>query len=314
MNDTPTTMKAYDSRVTQVLMLSGGRTSGYMLRRVLDDPSYDPKPPCIFCNTGKEMPQTLDFVRDMEEKWGIVVTWLEYCRVPAPQIPKGVFPTKRRNDNLERAVQNGEKYHWFKEVTHRTASRNGTPFNDLLEWSSVLPNPTGRICSVQLKMRTAFRYLCSLGVSQYEPLIGIRKDEDHRAIQIQSSADIFETPRFPLVEWNVCVDEVNSFWKNNDFDLQLDSMYGNCDLCFLKAKWKRLKLIRENPTMAEWWKGWENKKSKTAKNGGGVFRLGQSYSDLQDIALGPQQIDLFSNNDHDIACSCAEKGFSSEED
>ena len=32
-----------------------------------------------FANTGKEMPETLDFVRDCQEKWGVDITWLEFC-------------------------------------------------------------------------------------------------------------------------------------------------------------------------------------------------------------------------------------------
>jgi 3'-phosphoadenosine 5'-phosphosulfate sulfotransferase (PAPS reductase)/FAD synthetase len=30
-----------------------------------------------FANTGKEMPETLDFVRDCGEHWGVDITWLE---------------------------------------------------------------------------------------------------------------------------------------------------------------------------------------------------------------------------------------------
>jgi 3'-phosphoadenosine 5'-phosphosulfate sulfotransferase (PAPS reductase)/FAD synthetase len=314
MNDTPTTMKAYDSRVTQVLMLSGGRTSGYMLRRVLDDTAYDPKPLCIFCNTGKEMPQTLDFVRDMQEKWAVKVVWLEYTRVPAAQIPSGVFPTKGRSDNLEKSKQNGEETHWFKEVNYETASRNGEPFDELLNFVETLPNVVSRRCSVQLKMRTALRYLCAVGMAPYEPLIGIRKDEEGRAIQIKASAENIEKPRFPLIEYGVEVHQVNRFWKENYFDLKLDSIHGNCDLCFLKAKWKRLALIREKPDRADWWKNWESEKAKSTNGDGRFFRIGQSYQDLKDIASGPQQIDLFSDSDTDIPCSCVEKGFSQEED
>jgi 3'-phosphoadenosine 5'-phosphosulfate sulfotransferase (PAPS reductase)/FAD synthetase len=33
----------------------------------------------IFANTGKEMPQTLDFVRDCGERWAAPITWVEYA-------------------------------------------------------------------------------------------------------------------------------------------------------------------------------------------------------------------------------------------
>ena len=47
-----------------VINFSGGRTSGFMLRKILDafDNKLPDDLPVCFANTGKEMPQTLDFV------------------------------------------------------------------------------------------------------------------------------------------------------------------------------------------------------------------------------------------------------------
>ena len=70
----------YTTPSDTLLSFSGGRTSAFMLNRVLD--AYDGKLPdhfqVCFSNTGKEMPETLDFVRDCQERWDVPITWLEY--------------------------------------------------------------------------------------------------------------------------------------------------------------------------------------------------------------------------------------------
>jgi|GEM_PF-6868923 len=61
------------------ISLSGGRTSGYMLHRILQSNGGLPDGSMVlFCNTGKEEEATLRFVRDMAEHWQVSVTWLEY--------------------------------------------------------------------------------------------------------------------------------------------------------------------------------------------------------------------------------------------
>src|SRR5437868_6225570 len=92
-----------------LISFSGGRTSAYMLKQIID--AYDGQLPGdiipCFANTGKEMPQTLDFVRDCAEQWKVVIVWLEY--------------------NPE-----GERQRHFRIVSHSTASRNGEPYEALI--------------------------------------------------------------------------------------------------------------------------------------------------------------------------------------
>ncbi|MGB1332943.1 MAG: phosphoadenosine phosphosulfate reductase family protein, partial [Paracoccaceae bacterium] len=64
-----------------LLSISGGRTSGFMLHKILQtNPDYREKCKIVFCNTGREMPETLDFVQDMSIHWGVEFVWLEYNR------------------------------------------------------------------------------------------------------------------------------------------------------------------------------------------------------------------------------------------
>jgi hypothetical protein len=71
------------------------------------------------------MPQTLDFVRDCGERWNVPIVWVEY----APD---------------------GEKQRKFRVVDHRTASRQGEPYEALLRERRYLPNPVTRFCTTQL--------------------------------------------------------------------------------------------------------------------------------------------------------------------
>lgn len=303
-----------------VLLFSGGKTSGYMLKKQMEAiPDYATNPDwvTIFCNTGKERIQTLDFVHEVETRWSVPIVWLEYRRVQACSLPPGVFPTPRRNANLAKAVAAGESTHWFRQVDYGTASRNGEPFDELLNWMTVLPNPVSRGCSAQLKIRTAMRYLFSLGLSEYAPHIGIRLDEAHRSTQILATCDHFEHPEFPLIRAGVAEQEVLDFWDNNDFTLQLKPYEGNCDLCFLKAKWKRVLLAQENPESLAWWKQWET--AKIAKSNGApiIFRQGEPYALIESLAANPTERikrQIAETKEPDIPCTCAEKAFQMEFD
>lgn len=70
----------------EVLLFSGGRTSGYMLYRKLQ---AGWRGMIIFCNTGKEMPQTLEFVRRCGVEFGVEIIWLEP--------PKSLFGGLKKN-------------------------------------------------------------------------------------------------------------------------------------------------------------------------------------------------------------------------
>ena len=62
-----------------VINFSGGRTSAYMAKRLIDEGG---EYLITFQNTGKEMPATLDFVNECDKRWNLGIVWLEY-RQPA---------------------------------------------------------------------------------------------------------------------------------------------------------------------------------------------------------------------------------------
>lgn len=71
-------MYPYRIRGTTVVRFSGGRTSAYMLRQVLDNNDELDDLIVAFANTGKEHPATLDFVKECSERWTVPIVWLEF--------------------------------------------------------------------------------------------------------------------------------------------------------------------------------------------------------------------------------------------
>jgi len=57
----------------------------------------------------------------------------------------------------------------------------------------------------------------------------------------------------PLYDAKVTEEHIHEFWREQPFDLQLESHEGNCDLCFLKGANKISRILRKNPELAEWW-------------------------------------------------------------
>jgi len=293
--------------------LSGGRTSAYMLKLLLDKHGDTLRNDWVveFCNTGKEFDQTLDFVHKIETRWNVPVVWLEYTRVPAVEINPLIYKHKVARQTIRNEAAMGLKSHWFRRTDYFHAKRwndNDTPFDELLLWANVLPNVRTRSCSVQMKVRTMMRYLFSIGVTTWRDHIGIRGDESHRALEIKANAPKYTKPQFPLIEAGVTEAEVMRFWKQeSDFDLELESHEGNCNQCFLKAIWKLKRIMREYPETTPWWK--EQEAVFAAKpeitGDGKMFRKGRAYADVEAAAWQEME----ATDEQDIPCSCVEKSY-----
>jgi 3'-phosphoadenosine 5'-phosphosulfate sulfotransferase (PAPS reductase)/FAD synthetase len=59
-----------------LISFSGGRTSAYMLRRILDE-GLRPDVHVVFADTGRERDETYAFVREVEEQWGAEIHWVK---------------------------------------------------------------------------------------------------------------------------------------------------------------------------------------------------------------------------------------------
>ena len=101
----------------------------------------------------------------------------------------------------------------------------------------------------------------------------------------------------PLADAGVAERDVLAWWKRQPFDLGIPSYAGNCVLCFLKGRAKLLRLIREDPSRADWWIEQERRVSNRTNAQGRAcesmkrFRLGETYEELRAAAFN--QADLF---------------------
>ncbi len=266
------------------ISFSGGRTSAYMLWRVLQSNGGLPDEAKVcFANTGKEDEATLQFIKDVSDKWQVEIHWVE-----------------RRFDDVG-----------FERVTFDTASRKGEPFEALIRKRNYLPNPVSRICTSELKIRAQSKYLASLDhfagekYSAIENLswIGIRADEQRRAAKISDKS------RIPLWAASVTKETIGDFWKAQSFDLGLPNnngvtMHGNCDLCFLKPASQVLALIAEKPDRSVWWAKMEELGLASSPSGNKFRTDRPSYAEMAKFAS--EQLDMFDKNEEAIACFCGD--------
>ena len=97
-------MFPYKLSGTTIVIFSGGRTSAYMLRQVLDNNDDLSDLVVSFANTVKEHPATQEFVQECAERWAVPIVWLEF-----------------RNDDTGFAI-----------VDYTSASRQGEPFEAMI--------------------------------------------------------------------------------------------------------------------------------------------------------------------------------------
>ena len=214
-----------------LISFSGGRTSGYMLYHVVQahGGSLPDHIKVVFANTGKERPETLDFVAECGERWGVEIVWVEY---------------------------DWDCPHRTRIVSHATASRKGEPFEALIDRKGFLPNPTLRYCTAFLKRDRIESYARHwLGWDAWSSVIGLRHDEPRRVrrMRVCGTPRTGGRPQLPLDDARVTGPDVLAWWRSRNFDLRLGQHEGNCDLCYLKARAKIEAIMAERPEAAGWW-------------------------------------------------------------
>ena len=246
-----------------IISFSGGRTSGFMLKQILD--AYNGELPAdikvAFANTGKEMPETLDFVQRCSDEWNVPIFWLEYKTEP-----------------------NGDKLrHTYRIVDFNSASRNGEPFEMMILARKSLPFPVARMCTQDLKVRPIEKFCKDVGLIDFYNVVGLRADEPRRVASLRKSPELKGciSREAPLADANIAVQDISDFWNSNSFDLELENVngstpMGNCDLCFLKNLPKISGIIRDHPELADWWIHAETLvPHKNKPSGGMTFRTMQ---------------------------------------
>lgn len=219
------------------IAFSGGRTSALMLWEIMN--AHDGKLPSdvlvAFSNTGKERPETLDFVRECQMRFGVQIHWIEYA-------------TTRP---------------WFVEVDFHSACRDGSVFERMVEHREYMPNPARRLCTSELKIKPRGRFAKSRGLRDWDVVLGLRSDEPDRVSKQRENERLgygCAGVAMPLAEAGINKADVLSFWSGMPFDLKLRDGDGNCDLCFLLSTSTRIEREQQWPGSARWWSALEVKR------------------------------------------------------
>lgn len=280
-----------------VLSFSGGATSAYMLKHILDAHGGQLPPDVLVCfqNTGCEHEKTLAFVERCATEWSVPVVWLEYV----PHDPRvrpalaelaaaGIIDVAERRRLWSRSG--------WRQVDFASASRNGEPFEAMVLARGYVPNPATRICTTELKIRVVKRWLMARGWERWDSVLGIRADEPRRVSKLQrATGDRWENV-MPLAEAGVTVQDVTQWWDRQPFQLGLKRGEGNCGGCFLKATATVAGFCEAEPGRAEWWAAIEERTHST-------FRIDRpTYRQM--INYGRTQVSLPLVDDADLGVDC----------
>jgi len=278
-----------------LVSFSGGETSAYMAKMLIDNYSNKFDLFFVFANTGKEREETLEFVDKCDKYFKMNLVWVE------------------AETNKEYGIGVNAKI-----VNFETASRNGEPFRQMIAKHG-LPNMHASICSRELKDCCIRAYCRSIGLkkNQYKIAIGIRADEIDRVNPNRKKMNLF----YPLVELKrTKKPEINDFWNKMPFRLNLKSYEGNCDFCFKKSERKLLTIAKENPQILNWWTKieteFENYNPRNCENPIRLFRGNKNTAwfienskDFKDLAKDEKtnyNIQQSFINDLDFSGSCEE--------
>jgi len=205
--------------MSQVLVsFSGGRTSAYMAKWLIDNKSDEYDMAFIFANTGLEHEKTLDFVNECDKRWGLNLVWVE-------------------------AVTHAEGGCTHKVVNYETASRDGEPFREMVAKYG-LPGPGWTHCNRELKLNPMWHYAKVNGLDDSAWAIGIRNDEIDRMSSNAEKNKII----YPLISMKpTSKPEIRHFWRGQPFDLEIPEHFGNCVTCWKKSDRKLFTIAKHEP-------------------------------------------------------------------
>jgi len=244
---------------------SGGRTSGYLTHRLLQQKDQWKEIIVIFANTGCEHEKTLEFIKNCDDRFNFQTHWIE------------------ADINIHKGK--GTK---AKIVDFKTASRDGKPFESYISKYSI-PCTISPSCSRELKeypIKSYIRDNLGLKKQDYVHAIGIRSDEQKRVSKSAAEHNLI----YPLLNWNIDKDDVLDWWESQNFDLEIPEHLGNCVWCWKKSFKKLMTIMVEEPESFDFPKKMETKYPRAGAVAKAInkdmkfFRGFKSVQDLKDMS------------------------------
>lgn len=266
-----------------MVTVSGGRSSAFMAHHILNSEKYsDYNKVFVFCNTGMERPETIDFLKNIVKYWKIDLNIIE-----------GVY-----SNELNIGIS-------YKLVDFETINMSAIPFSQMIEHKTKgifkgLPNTNAPYCSENLKTIPAKKFCDEIfGVNNYKKAIGFRKEDMPKRI---SWSEIKEESQriFPLLTdfyTPISQRELNDFWDKQPFKLSIHGKYGNCELCWKKSENNLIENIIYGTRFIDWFRNEEKKHNSTS------FRNHKSIDDLVKLATLPRTGTIDFENDFSCVCS-----------
>lgn len=206
-----------------LISFSGGETSALMTKILHDNwmRRYD-EIITVFANTGQENEETLEFVQRCDETWGWGVVWVEAVVDPRDGVGTGA-----------------------RVVDFASADRDGAVFESMIAKYGI-PGPGFFHCTRELKERPITAYARSIGwgAGTYDTAIGIRVDEIDRMNPKAKEKRLIYPMIKPFPHRKI---DVNEFWFQQNWRLNLKGYQGNCRWCWKKSLRKHLTIMSETP-------------------------------------------------------------------
>jgi len=226
-----------DKNKTLVVSFSGGRTSGYMTWKILQNKEEWKNVIVIFANTGQEHEKTYEFIKNCDDNFNFNTVWIEGVVTHK----KGVGCTA-------------------KVVNFKNAARKGEPYEDVISKYGISWTKSP-ICTRELKQYPIQAYLRQIGLKKQERImaIGIRADESKRMAKNATTENLI----YPLVNLGIDKQDVLTFWEDQKFDLEIPEHFGNCVWCWKKSYKKLITIMIEKPDVFDFPEQMEKKYGKT---------------------------------------------------
>ncbi|AZA49553.1 phosphoadenosine phosphosulfate reductase [Chryseobacterium carnipullorum] len=273
-----------------LVTVSGGRSSAFMARHIQTFEKYkDFEKVYVFCNTGMERPETIQFLKDIVHHWNIPLNIIEavFGMVPGVGISHKVV-------DFETMDMHGKVF------------SQSIAYMNKINWHGV-PNSAIPYCSKYLKTEPSHHFAKAIfGKEKFIKAIGFRAEDMPKRISWPEIAEeefrIF--PNLTDFENPITQFDLNLFFDNEPFKLKLHSKIGNCRFCWKRDNKLTADIIRMQFEGDQYFVDWH--RNEEAKFGNTFFRDELTIDDLVKMAQRPfvGQINFEEYQDDDFKCIC----------